>query len=98
MSARQPFIPKFGGAANIAVTTTSQSVALGKDSKSLCITNLSTGLCWIRVGVGVQTATTSDYAVLPNSQVVISKDHDADQLGVIGFAATTLHVIPGEGW
>jgi hypothetical protein len=98
MTARAPFSPHFGVAQTIAVTTTSQSVTIGRENKNLCLSNTGAAVCYVRTGTGVQAATAADYAVLPNSQVVITKDHESDTLGVIGVAATTLHVIPGEGW
>jgi hypothetical protein len=98
MTARAPFSPHFGVAQTVAVTTASQSITIGRENKNLCLSNTGTAVCYVRTGAGAQVATAADYAVLPNSQVVITKDHDSDQLGVIGVAVTTLHVIPGEGW
>lgn len=98
MTARAPFSPSFGAAQTLTVTTASQSVVIGQGIKNLCLSNTGSAVCYVRAGTGAQNATIADYAVLPNSQVVITKDHGADQMGVIGAAATTLHVIPGEGW
>lgn len=71
-------------------------------SKSLCLTNLGTVICYVRTfkfSDGVKAATTADYPV-PFGQVTITKaeDHDAVSYIVVGGVVGSLHIIPGEGF
>lgn len=93
------FAPVYGAAQIVSPGTVSASATIGKGSKALCLTNLSTELCYVRVSFVGSTATSADYAVPANSRHVISKAQDADTVSfVTGTGTTSLHIMPGEGF
>ena len=100
MAIQASFGPAYGTGVTVAPTSSSASSTLGRGSKSLVITNLSTTVAsYVRVGTGSTTATTADYVVLPSTQVSISKDQDANTVAYITAASTgSLHIMAGEGY
>ena len=97
--ALETFNPAYTQGATISVTTTSAAAVRGKGSQTLCLTNLGTTACYVRVSTGTVAATTADYPVLGGSQVTITKDGDMDTVSAITASGTTsLHVIAGEGF
>jgi hypothetical protein len=99
MAIDETFAPGYTKAQIVAPGTVSASTLIGKGSKSLCLTNLGTVLCYVRVSTGTFAATSADYAVLPGAQVSISKAQDDDTVSyVTGTGATSLHIMPGEGF
>lgn len=98
MTVRAPFQPRYGAGQVVTPAVGSANITIGKGNKNLCLTNLGAAVCYVRVGTGAQTATTTDYPVPPNAQVVIGKDEENDSLAHISATGTTLQVIPGEGW
>lgn len=99
MAVEARFAPKYQGAIIPTATTTSASSVIGKGSKTLCLTNLGTEACYVRVSFGPATATSADFVIPGNTQHYISKDQDADTISyVAGNATTSLHIMPGEGF
>lgn len=98
MSIRAPFQATYGSGQVVTPAAASADIVIGIGNKNLCLTNLGAAVCYVRVGVGIQVATTADYPVPPNAQVVISKAQDDDHLAHISATGTTLQVIAGEGW
>jgi hypothetical protein len=100
MSVQAAFNPAYGTGITVAPTGTSASSTIGVGSKSLVITNLSTTvLSYIRVGTGSTTATTADYPVLPNTQIVVSKAQDQNTVAYIAPAGGgSIHILAGEGY
>lgn len=97
--ALQTFNPAYTQGQTLSVTTTSAPLTIGRGSMSLCLTNLSTTACYVRVSTGTVAATTADYPVLGGAQVTITKDQDMNTVSAITASGTTsLHVIPGEGF
>lgn len=93
------FAPSYTKGATVAPATGSASTIIGKGAKSLCLTNLSTVVCYVRVSTGAATATAADYPVPANAQVSISKPQDDDTVSYVTAAGTSsLHIIPGEGF
>lgn len=99
MAVLETFNPVYTQGQTLSVTTTSGALTIGKGAKTLCLTNLGTTACYVRVSTGTVAATTADYPVLGGSQVTITKDGDMDTVSAITSSGTTsLHVIPGEGF
>lgn len=93
------FAPSYGSAQTVAPGAATASITIGKGSKSLCLTNLGTFACYVRVTTGASSATIADYALNAGAQVSISKSQDADTVSYIAPAGnTSLHVMPGEGF
>lgn len=100
MSVEAPFFPRYKAGQPVAPGAASAIVTIGKGSKTLCITNLSSSV-WSYVAVGDSdvTATAADYPIPPGSQVSISKNQDHDTVAHIAPAGGgSLHIIPGEGF
>lgn len=99
MAVMETFNPAYTQGTTISVTTTSAPATVGKGSKSLCLTNTGTALCYVRVSTGTVAATNADYPVLAGSQVTITKEQDMDTVSAVtASGSTSLHVIPGEGF
>lgn len=98
MSVRAPFNPRYGAGQILTPGVASAQATIGVGNKNLCLTNQGAAVCYVRPGPAGTVATTADYAVPPNSQVVITKFEDDTTLAHISPTGTTLHVIPGEGW
>lgn len=93
------FAPSYTKAVTVAPGVASASTLIGKGSKSLCLTNLSATVCYVRVSTGNVTATAADYLVPANAQVSISKPQDDDTVSYVTSAgAASLHIMPGEGF
>jgi hypothetical protein len=98
MAVVQTFNPAYTQGQTISVTSTSAPITIGRRSASLCLSNLGTTACYVRVSTGTVAATAADYPVLGGSQVTITKGEDMDTVSAITASGTTdLHVIPGEG-
>jgi hypothetical protein len=96
--ALETFNPAYTQGQTISVTSTSAPITIGRGSMSLCLSNLDTTVCYVRVSTGTVAATVADYPVLGGSQVTITKAQDMDTVSAITASGTTsLHVIPGEG-
>lgn len=99
MSVRAPFNPKYGAGQIVTPAAASAVASVPKGNKNLCLTNQGAAVCYVRSGPAAGlAATVKDYAVPPNSQVVITRFEDDDGLAHISAAGTTLHIMPGEGW
>ena len=96
----QTFGPAYGSGVSVNVTAVSASSALGLGSKSIVVTNTGASNVYVRTGLTGLTALTSDYLVLPLSQVSISKPQDHTHVAYVCDAAatSTAHIIPGEGF
>lgn len=103
MSFMQPFSPKQGANQNIAVTTASQIVTIGKGEKQLRIINKGAGDAYVyhynaANSSAVRVASTADYRVAAGQTSIITKPESHDTLAVVGDAACTVSFVPGEGW
>lgn len=105
MTVPSPFQPQRGGNSKQTATTTSQTITLGRGSKSLRVCNAGSVLGYFatfRASDGAYTATAADTPVLPasaaSSTLVIEKPADHDSIAFIADATTTvLHFQAGEG-
>lgn len=92
------FNPAYTQTDSVSVTTSSDSTLCGQGSSSLCLTNTTSQLCYVRVGVAGVAATTADFPVLGNSQMIITKDVEHTTVAAITpTGTTTLLVTPGDG-
>lgn len=99
MAVLETFDPAYTRGQTISVTSTSAPITIGLGTKSLCLTNLGTTACYVRVSTGTVAATAADYPVLAGTQVTITKSQDMDTVSAVTASGTTsLHVIPGEGF
>lgn len=97
MTIHAPFNPARGQNQVVSPAAGSANVTIGKGNKSIRFVNSGANICYVRIGTGAQTATTSDTPILPNSSVILSKWQDDDNVGYISAAGTTLNLQPGEG-
>jgi hypothetical protein len=98
MATQIAFNPAYTQTDAISVTTTSAATACGVGSSSLCLTNSTSQLCFVRVGASGIAATANDMPVPGNSQIIITKDIDHTTVAAITpTGTTTLYVTPGEG-
>lgn len=99
MSILARFAPSYTKAVTVAPGAASASQVIAFGSKTIAFTNLSAVLTYVRVSKGASTASVADYPILPNAQVWISKDQDADTVSYIAPAGGgSLHIMPGEGF
>ena len=93
-----PFQAKRGGNLVVTPAVTSASQTIGTGNKSIRFANSGSNTCYIRVGVGAQTATTADMPLLSNEEIVIQKSEVEDTVAYITTTGTTtLNIQPGEG-
>lgn len=93
------FGPSYTKGVTVAPGIASASTTIGAGSKTLCLTNLGTVVCYVRVSSVAASATTADYPVPAGAQVSISKPQDDGIVSYITAAGTaSLHIIPGEGF
>lgn len=93
------FEPNYNSAQTMSTSATSTTVSL-PDTKnsSLCVTNLSAVVIYVRVSNSSSTvATTKDLVVLPNNQILIRKPASHTYVHAVSSTAGTLHVIDGVG-
>lgn len=99
MTTQQPFCPHYGSGVTVSVTSTSAQTTLPTGTSSVCITSKNTVLCYVRVGVSGVVATTADYPVPPNQQVVLTRDLDHTTIACIAPAGGgDLHIMVGSGY
>lgn len=99
MSIDATFAPSYTKGVTIAPGIASASTTIGAGSKSLCLTNLSATVCYVRVSSVAASATAADYPIPPNAQVSISKPQDDSIVSYVTSAGVaSLHIIPGEGF
>lgn len=93
------FNPRYGSGVTVAPGVVSAESPLPAGEKSVCLTNLDTVTCYVRIGAPGITATTADYPVPPSAQVVITKAQDQSAIAyVTGAGAASLHIMTGEGF
>lgn len=66
-----------------ASTTSANATLLTTNNGALRVTNGTTAVAFVRSGNGTQTATTSDFPIAPNTTVVVDKDPNHTNVGVI---------------
>lgn len=96
----QAFRPAPGGNVTISATTSTSTTELTSDGdfRNICVTNSGTDIVYVRLGKSTVAATSADYPVLPNSQVILSKDINDKYIAVIAASGTpTVYAMPGEG-
>ena len=80
----------------INVSTVSASGAVTPDAPSLQLIAVGSVPVFVRWGAGPQTAVATDYPVIPNVPVVISKSSGTGTVAAICASGTaTLYAIPG---
>lgn len=92
------FSPQFGAGTSISVTTSSSSVSsLDTTCTEVLLTNDSTTGCYVRWGVGAQTATTGDLYLPPNTTQCFFKGPADTVAAITASGSTTVRLIVGKG-
>ena len=97
---RAPFTPTQGATQSITVAGTSASATVAVNTGNVAlVSNVGTGLCYFRYGIGAQTAVTTDCPILPSQAFTVSiPDNTAVVFAAIqDSAGTTLKITPGYG-
>lgn len=97
MTMRAPFNPQAGANLVVSPAVGSASSPINPKSKSVRLVNTGANICYVRIGVSPQTASTADTPVLPNSSLIISKAEGHDTIAYISAAGTSLNIQTGEG-
>lgn len=100
MAAIQSFSPGWGTGVSVTTGASSAVTALaGKDSTSLCVTNLGDAVLYFRTGGSNAVATTADYPVLGGQQVSVTINRDHTHIAYIAPSGTpAMHAMRGEGF
>ena len=99
MALIETFQPAYTQGVLVSPGAASASSTIGRGSKSLVLSNVGSVLVYVRVGLSRISAATSDYPVLPATQVSIAKAQDFDTVAYIApLGGGSLHIIPGEGF
>lgn len=100
MTIKAPFNPSYTTGQTVTPAAAAANISIPADGKQVCLTNLGTNVCYVRIGVGVGlwSATIADYPVPPGAQVIVTKGDGVNILSHISPAGTTLHVMAGEGF
>jgi len=85
--------------ANITVTAngTSASINIDPIAKSVRLVNEGAAICYVRWGVGNQTATVNDFVLRANSEAYVRKGDGENTIAYISPTGTTLHIQTGNG-
>lgn len=98
MTIRSPFMADRGGNQSVSGTTTSASVTVRADAKSVRVVNTGSVVVFVRIGTSTQTATAADVPVRGGSDLILAKGDGEDTVAVITASSTaTVYVQPGEG-
>ena len=95
MAANTAFQPS-GGTVSVGISAASASVTISKVYPVIEVQNDGGATCFIRWGVGAQTAADRDYPVLAGHAKTITIGTGNDTLAVIGTSGM-LYVTSGEG-
>lgn len=94
----QPFNPAYASGQTVTPAAASAAAADLIPSRQVCLTNLGTNVCYVRIAAAATAATAADYPVPPGSQVSITKDYDHLKIATISPLGTTLHIMCGLGF
>lgn len=97
MSVINQFSQRLGSNQVVTPAAASASVSVNSQDKAVRLVNSGSGICYVRIGVGAQTATTADIPVRGASEFIIRKLDSADTVAYISAAGTTLNIATGEG-
>lgn len=94
-----PFAPSYGRGVTVAPSSTSANTQMSIGSGTLCLTNLGGFTAYVRVGdTSAVAAGVTDYPIPVGMQVVISVSRDFNWVAYYATSATSLHIMPGEGF
>lgn len=98
MAVLSAFNPSYTQGQTVTPSASAASSTIAYRNKAVCLTNLGTNVCYIRIGRGTIAATTADYPVPVGAQTVVTKGEEDDTISYISPLGTTLHFIVGEGF
>lgn len=81
----------------MAVTTTSSSITLRKDSITMSVYNAGTVVVFIRWGPAPQTALVPDFPIPPGYVMVLDKPGQNTLAAIVATGTSTLYVSQGTG-
>ena len=91
------FRPEAQGTVSIAVTGTSQDLAITAKSSDIMLTNIGTQTVFFKYDAGGASVSV-DTPIIPNTQSVFLMPQNTTAIAVIAAAAgSTLYVTPGSG-
>ena len=96
MAAQTPFSPALGTNQILTATVVPQFIALHPKAKSVRVLNVGDVIGYVRIGIGVTTASTADVPITSQTDVILYKGDDDNSLGYYSLG-TTLQVQVGEG-
>lgn len=92
--------PSYGNGVSVAVAAASSAnVNFTAGNTVLKVMYVGTGVCFVEIGVGAQTATTADHPILNNQAEYICIPTNANNIAGIASSGSsgTLYVMPAEG-
>lgn len=93
-----PFNPAYTSGQTVTPAAAAASINVNAVSKNVCLTNLGTNVCYVRLSDVAISATIADYPIPAGAQMVVTKQDGHFILSHISPSGTTLHVMTGEGW
>lgn len=87
-----PFKPDYGNNKITFPYSTSVSINYGKGSYYVRLVNSGSNICYVKFGIGSQTATTSDMPILSGEAIIIRKDQSFDNVAFISDLGTELNL------
>ena len=91
------FRPESQGTVSIAVTGTSQDLAINLKSNDIMLTNIGTQAVFFKYDGG-GASVSADTPILPNTQTLFSMPYNTTAIAVIAAdAGSILYVTPGSG-
>jgi hypothetical protein len=99
MTINSNFQAKYGSGQIATASSTSASLTIGKDSRTLRVKNTgATNPVSVRTSQGASTAVVNtDVTLYPGEVIYLAKSPEHDTLSYVSTAGTTIHVIAGEG-
>ena len=97
MTVHSNFAPQYGATQTVTPAAASAQIAIGKDCRTVRVSNTGTNIGSFRIGTGTITASGADMPVEPGKTGYVSKEPTWDQLAHISAAGTTFVITPGNG-
>ena len=90
------FNPSRGSNQVVSPAAASASKSIDPNVRAIRLVNSGVNICYVRWGVGAQTATTADVPVAPGWSETFVKAYGDDTVAYISAVGTTLNIQTGE--
>lgn len=100
MSSQRAFSPTYGKGVTISGSTSSAGAEFSATGgfHSIRVSNPTSAVAFFRTGIGAQTATNADQAVLPGESVVIPMGSGHTHVAaILASGSGNLYAMPGNG-